>query len=185
MLYLLCGLSFAGKSTLAREMTCRAGLVLVSLDAINAARGLAGGLGVPAAEWAVSHRIALARTAEELARGRSVIVDDTNCFRFLRDDYREVAARHGATVMVVYLPVPAALLRARRSANDESAERPRIADEVFLDLARKFEPPGADEATLLFPSGADPARWVTENIVPALPLPGRGARRGGRGHSQD
>ena len=100
-LYLLCGMSFAGKSTLAAAIAEHAHATIVSLDDINEARGLAGGLGIPDHEWARSHRVALQRAAEELARGHSVVIDDTNCFRFLRDDYRALAGRLGVRAVVL------------------------------------------------------------------------------------
>src|SRR4029077_883183 len=42
-LYLLCGLAFSGKTTLASILSVRLPAVVVSLDAINASRGLDGG----------------------------------------------------------------------------------------------------------------------------------------------
>ncbi len=167
-LYLLCGLAFAGKSSLAAAIAAQTGAVVVSLDDINAERGLSGGLGIPDREWAASHRAALAQTEDALSRGLSVVVDDTNCFRFLRDDYRAVAGRVGATCIVIYLDAPLSLIRARLSDNDRTLARPRVTEEVLLDLVRKFEAPGPDEPTLRFPSGTDPAQWLAVTLPRGL-----------------
>jgi RimJ/RimL family protein N-acetyltransferase/predicted kinase len=167
-LYLLCGLAFSGKSTLAAAIEARTGAVVVSLDDINAKRGLSGGLGIPDQEWATSHHAALAQAEDMLRRGLAVVIDDTNCFRFLRDDYRAMAGRVGATCVVIYLDAPLPLVRARLSDNDRTHARPRVTEEVLLDLVRKFEAPGPDEPTLRFPSGTDPAQWVAATLLQEL-----------------
>ena len=100
--YLLSGLSFAGKSTLADRIRRHRPCSVISLDAINSERGLDfGGYGIPAAEWEKTQRIACARLHRLLRRGATVLVDDTNCFRWIRDAYRRVAARHGRRCRVL------------------------------------------------------------------------------------
>jgi len=163
-LYLLCGLAFSGKSTLAAAVRRRLGCALVSLDELNARRGLHGGLGIPEEEWARTHQEALLAVEAALQAGCTVIVDDTNCFRFLRDDYRRIADRHGVPTVVLYLEAPLALVRARMRANDLEPSRPPIAEPVLLDLVEKFEPPAADETVIVFPAGASPEDWVAVNF---------------------
>ncbi len=51
-LYILCGLPFAGKTTLARALERQLGLALVGLDAINTARGVGlHGEAISPEEW--------------------------------------------------------------------------------------------------------------------------------------
>lgn len=163
-LYLLCGLAFSGKSTLAAAIRQRLGCALVSLDDLNAQRGLHGGMGISGEEWARTHGEALRAVEAALRVGHSVIVDDTSCFRFLRDNYREIADRYGVATVVIYLDVPLDLVRARMRANDLEPSRAPITEAVLLDLVEKFEAPGADEAVIVFPAGALPERWVAENL---------------------
>lgn len=163
-LYLMCGLAFSGKTTLAKAIVASTGARIVSLDEINTRRGLTGGLGIPEEEWARTHRQALAETEEALSRGRSVVVDDTNCFRFLRDGYRKVAAQLGVPTRVVHLEVPLALALSRMRANEVEATRAPVREEVLRELARKLEPPAPDESVLRFPADADPEEWVALHI---------------------
>lgn len=163
-LYLLCGLAFSGKSTLAAVLARRLGARVVSLDAINAERGLDGGLGIPAEEWGRTHAVALERAAAELRAGRPVVVDDTNCFRFLRDDHRRAADRQGVPTVVIHLDAPFSRVLERLRANDRDPTRPPVTEAVLLELAARFEPPGPDEATLVFPTGADPEAWVARHL---------------------
>lgn len=164
-LYLLCGLAFSGKTTLAAAAARRLQAVVVSLDAINAARGLDGGAGIPDAEWARTHQEALRQVESALQAGGPVIVDDTNCFRFLRDAYRALADRHGARTTVLYIDAPLSLVRERIRENGRTRLRAPIADAVLLDLARKFEAPAADEEVLVFPCGASPEEWVDQHLL--------------------
>lgn len=151
MLYLLCGKSFSGKSTLAASIADQTGALVVSLDAINAERGLFGGLGMPAEEWSRSHQLALRRAEEALSAGLSVVVDDTNCFRFLRDDYRSLAVGAGAQCLLLYLDASLDTLLARMHANAQVPSRAPVAEDVFLELHRKFQAPTPDEHPSWFP----------------------------------
>ncbi|MGZ6097454.1 MAG: isopentenyl transferase family protein, partial [Myxococcaceae bacterium] len=56
-LLLLCGPAFSGKSTLAGHLARHWSFEVVSLDAINARRGLRGGEGVPDEEWARAENV--------------------------------------------------------------------------------------------------------------------------------
>jgi pimeloyl-ACP methyl ester carboxylesterase/predicted kinase len=163
-LYLLCGLAFSGKSTLAAAISRELDAVVVSLDEINSSRGLQGGLGIPDAEWARTHEEALRRVESSLRAGRDTVVDDTNCFRFLRDAYRAVADRFGAATIVIHLDVPVNLALERLRANERSRSRAPVTESILLDLARKFERPAPDETVLVFPESADPAAWVSRNL---------------------
>lgn len=55
------------------------------------------------AEWLLTHEIACSRVEASLRRGDSVVVDDTNCFRSLRDSYRAVSSRYGARAIIVHV----------------------------------------------------------------------------------
>lgn len=167
-LYVMCGLAFAGKTTLAAAISQVTGASIVSLDGLNRERGLEGGLGLPDEEWVRTHEIARERVEAGLRCGVSTVVDDTNCFRFLRDDYRAVAARCGARTIVVHVDIglPVALRRLRE--NRMRPVRAEVTEQVLLNLARRFEPPGADETTLTYRGGTAPKAWVESHILAGL-----------------
>ncbi|WP_152364235.1 AAA family ATPase [Microlunatus speluncae] len=62
-LVLLCGRSFSGKSTVAGYLAAELGGELVSLDDLNAERGLWGGDGIPIEEWSRTMDLAHDRVA--------------------------------------------------------------------------------------------------------------------------
>jgi predicted kinase len=160
----MCGLAFSGKTTLATAIAKRAAAAVVSLDDINAARGLQGGVGISDNDWTLTHQQALESAETALANGQSVVVDDTNCFRFLRDNFRAVAKRHGVATVVVYCEVPLSIAMGRMRANEISPTRPPVTEAVLAELARKFEPPESDERTHIFQPDSDVASWVKSNI---------------------
>jgi predicted kinase len=164
ILYLLCGLSFSGKSTLGGLLAARTGAGLVSLDAINSGRGLQGGAGIPDEEWLAAHHLALAQVARLCRAGAPAIVDDTNCFRWLRDAYRRVAAGFGYRSLVLMLDVPLAAALRRAARNDRTGARAPVSRRVLEELAARFEPPASDEETVIVPARARFAPWLDAQL---------------------
>lgn len=146
---LMCGLSFAGKSTLAARLAEALPASLVSLDLINEERGLYGGQGIPLEEWAETNRIAHERGRELLDAGRHVVVDDTGSPRFIRDGWREVADQSDAPFVIVWVQISPELQQARVHANRQSYGRPDVTDAVLRDHRAGFEPPTDEEALVV------------------------------------
>ena len=139
---------------------------MVSLDANNAKRGLDGGAGISPGKWASTYREALSRVGELLAAGCSVVVDDTNCFRFLRDDYRQLAQRHGVATTVVHVKIGLEVALQRVRQNTRSRLRPGVREAVLLELAEKFEEPDAGEAALTYSPDEAPEAWARRLLPP-------------------
>ena len=165
-LYLMCGNSFSGKSTLAEAIAGKRSCALISLDDINRERGLGfGGDGIAVEEWERTHQIALARLEEQMPSGRDLVLDDTNCFRWLRDRYRSAAGRHGYRTVVIYLDIPLPILEERRRKNETTRERRGVKEPIFADLTRQFEAPAPDEPTLVFAPGDTIGEWIEAHLV--------------------
>ena len=141
-LYALCGLPFAGKSTVARELAEQVGAPIVRLDAINVERGLGlDGQPIPQREWERTYAEAYRRLEQALVASSSVIFDHVNFTRAERDRVREIAARHGANVQIVYVSVAVAEARRRLTANRATKDRNDVRDDDFEMVVRHFEPP--------------------------------------------
>lgn len=164
--FLLCGLAFSGKTTLARSVAERLSLAYVSLDDINAERGLRpGGEGLPVEEWERSRAIAESRLAASFTSGRGAVLDDTGCFRWLRDCYREHALRYDVPTAVIFVDVPLDVIRARIAANAREGTRTSITDAVFARHVAEFEAPQPDEPTLRFSSSDEIEDWIAANLM--------------------
>lgn len=127
----MCGIAFSGKTTVAKQLSQALGCAYVSLDSINAERGLHGGEGLAVEEWERTHAVARVRIKELMARSEDVVLDDTNCFRWLRDCYRASAEENGYSAELVYLDVPLQEVHARMIQNSRTAGRHSIEAHVF------------------------------------------------------
>lgn len=148
-LLLLCGRSFSGKSTVAEHLQHEFSADVISLDAINAERGLDGGQGIPLQEWSRANEITADRTEKALISGVSVVVDDTASPRFLRDGWREIAERAGAPFALVFLDVEEAVIWDRARSNRAQPSRPDVTDGVVKEHLESFEPTADDERALV------------------------------------
>jgi len=117
----------------------------ISLDDILRSRGLEPGAGLPERAWQDASFAACLLITSAGQRGLNVVVDDTLCFRSLRDRYRDVGASAGMSVFLVVLKISAASVRERVALNLESRRRPRIDDAVLEPHLASFEWPSADE----------------------------------------
>ena len=162
-LFLLCGTSFSGKSTLARALTEHRGAAWVSLDGILAERGLFGGDGLPVETWEEAHREAERRLADVASRSGDAVLDDTLCIRWLRERYRSAGERLGFSCRLIHLAIPIAVIRERVAQNLRTRGRRSLRSEVLEAHLASFEPPAPDEDALRF-EGGDPAAWVRSQI---------------------
>jgi len=160
-LLLLCGPAFSGKTTLADHLARAWRFRVVSLDEINARRGLWGGEGVPEAEWARTASIARAQARELLADPASrVVVDDTFCFRFLRRDFAALAGEVGRSSRLLLLATPVDELRRRIAENEKAPGRRGIRGDVLERHLASFEWPGDDEPHVGVSDASALDRWL-------------------------
>lgn len=161
MLYLMCGISFSGKSTLARQIGKRIDAKIVSLDEINNRRGLGlNGEEIPDEEWVKTHEIAQSEVKYLMGNSQNIILDDTNCFRWLRDRYRMLAESHGYDTTLIYVNTDENVAKSRLIQNRILKKRSGIPLEYFLAHVKTFERPSPDEECLVFYGNDDPEKWV-------------------------
>lgn len=143
---LLCGAAGSGKTRYARALE-DAGARRLSYDEEYWARGYRGPHPVPAPR-AQEVKDDLDRQLEEvLGDGSSdVVLDYSFSTRAMREEYRAIAARFGASTRLVHLTAPVEVLLARVAArNGSHANDAVLAPEVVRAYAAGFEVPGPDE----------------------------------------
>jgi predicted kinase len=164
-LFGICGLSFSGKTTLARAVAGAVGASYIGLDDINEERGLRGGEGVPADEWEKTSLIAVERVGTLLDAGRDVVLDDTLCFRWLRARYATVADRYAAQWVLIYLSTPLPAIYDAMARNDAVHQRNPIRANVFEQHARSFEHPTAAERPLVYDRSVPMEEWIACHLL--------------------
>lgn len=156
-LFILCGLPFSGKSTLARKIAEATGSVLVSYDALWMEKNRETGLSLPFDEFSA---LAEERLAQALANGSSAVYDTLNNSRGWRDRLRGIADRQGARSVIVYLNTPLAVIEQRRAENDRTGERHSVSAATVREEAAKFETPEPAEAAIEFTPETNFPSWV-------------------------
>jgi len=169
-LYMMCGLPFAGKSTLARALATHLDAVRLETDAINTERGLgSNGAAITTREWAATYREAYQRLEALLRDGYTVVYDAVNYRHVQRDQLRRIARRCGVTAQVIFVATSVERARQRLELNRVQVARFDVRDEDFAEVANRFEPPTADEHVLHY-NGDEPieqwlACWFPVSVV--------------------
>lgn len=167
VLVLMCGLSFAGKTTIARALADARGWRYISLDDINTERGVGiAGQPISDREWQRTYAEAYRRIEQCLRARQPLIYDETNMLRAQRDQLRGIAAACAAPTYVVYVATPEDEARRRWQANRLRPQRSDVRDDNFAQVIARFEPPASDEAVIRF----DPSLPLQEWIARAFPL---------------
>ena len=161
VLYIMCGVGFSGKSTLAKKIAEYKNAVLVSQDGIY--------FESPDAfdqdndnDWEKILTIAKTRIRENLEKGDSVVFDNTNTRRAHRDELRDIAKEYEAQTVVIYLDTSLETQVERQIKNKESAERHDVKQE-YLDAARaELEIPASDENVFIFTPDTNINDWLKQ-----------------------
>ncbi|WP_395088972.1 AAA family ATPase [Armatimonas sp.] len=161
ILYLLCGLSFAGKSTLAKGLSGLLGAVIIEADRY-----------IPVVEerlpnankiesWRAIQALAREAVRESLASGTSVIFDDLMVDPQDRDELALLAGQVGAATLVIFLDTPIEVVRERqRLASSKPENHAKWEAHTQLLLTQLVAP---DRATAVYVEpGYDSAQVLTE-----------------------
>lgn len=161
ILYIMCGLGFSGKSTLAKKIAEYKNIELVSQDAIyfEKEKELDPNL-TSDEEWELIWNISIDRIIEKLKEGKSVVYDSTNTKKEHRDRFRKIALENEAKVVVVYLQTPDKLLIERQMKNKETKERHDVKQEYLDQARRELEIPTEDENLFLFTPETNFEEWI-------------------------
>jgi predicted kinase len=161
ILILMCGLSFAGKTTIARALATTYDWRYLSLDAINTERGIGlEGQPILIQEWEQTYAEAYRRVDECLRAGQSVVYDETNMLRVQRDQLRTIAAAYDVTTYVLYIATSKAEAQRRWQDNRAAPQRGDVRDDDFAYVISHFEPPTEDEAVIRFDPSFPLEEWI-------------------------
>ena len=163
-LYLMCGMPFSGKTTLGKAIAKYLDVPYISLDEINEARGLFGGDGIPVEEWEKTHSSAMQLSAKLIKTGVDIILDDTNCFRWLRDRWKDFASQHGYQTVIIFLDLPLSEIWHRIESNDRTQTRHTVKQTIVREMAQTFEPPD-DEVTIIYTAEQPIDRWLDRHFA--------------------
>lgn len=149
-LYIMCGLAFAGKSTLARKIAEHTDSKLIAFDKLWVDKEKEHLVTQGSEGWSYIRKIAQDEILKSLKEGVSVVYDDNNPKFDHREEIRMIAEETGSESVVIYLNTPLEVIRSRERANISTKERHEVAPENFQKVLRDIEVPTSDENILEF-----------------------------------
>ena len=156
----MCGIPFAGKTSLAQEIAARGGMALLGVDAaVRDGEIDIGADGLRGFGWARAIASTFREARARLEAGESVVFDHANHTRLARDRCRRLAAASGARFAGVWVATDVETARARQMANRERPARPDVPDASFRQIVTEVEPPTA---------APDVIRWQPGMEIDAL-----------------
>jgi len=163
-LYIMCGLPFSGKTTLARALANQCGCVHLDLDAIARAKNLFPEEGIDDEKWGRVFREVHRQVAALLTSGKSVVFDAVNYDRVERDRLRIIAQDSDSLVHVIYINLSMQELKQRRQANQANHQRPPVRDKDFMELATEFEIPTIEENLIVYDGAESIPEWIKNHV---------------------
>jgi predicted kinase len=164
-LYILCGLPFAGKTTLAKTLTERFGFLRIDLDQLNNVFGVGlHGEPISLEKWDRTYAESYKQLGEALATGRSVVYDATNFTKDQRDHLRFIANTHHVLSQVIYIALSDSEARQRWLHNRITHERYDVRDEDFEKVVMRFEPPQHEEQVISYHPSQSLDEWIDQTF---------------------
>src|SRR5680860_1205908 len=166
-LFILSGESFSGKSVLSKEIVKHYHAEIIGRDVVYRA---------------IKDKLALEKTPEEddralwnnmwpivvqgaknlLLSGKSVVIDDTCLQLQKRNDLRSVTNITGAQVVLIYLDIPATILKDRKQKNKINKERHDVPSVWIEDGAKYFDRPTELENPIIYTFGQELKELFTQ-----------------------
>lgn len=163
-MYLLTGISFSGKSTLARALSVAQDIPVVDPDGVAHEQRIGlNGEAVSNAQWTLIHQESERRAAQILTAGSSLVYDTTAFSRQQRQELRNLAAHCHAESVLIFVSISREEAWQRWNQNNRTQERFAVPEDDFGMVADNFEVPGSDEPHLVYEAGQNLADWVIRN----------------------
>ena len=135
-LYIFTGISFAGKTVLAKQLAAFLDIPRVDPDEVSHGLGLGlAGEFLSDEQWSQIHERAEQQALEYLTAGRSVVYDTTAFMRSQHDALRALASQYGAVARVIFVDTPRDIAQARWLRNEQSQERTHVHPDDFAMVA--------------------------------------------------
>jgi predicted kinase len=136
----------------------------LSLDEINEARGLFGGEGISVEEWEKTHYLAMEQLENFMPSEQDIVLDDTNCFRWLRDRFRNLGVRYGYQTTLIFLDIPLAEIDQRIAANEQNQTINKVKQEIIEKMQKTFESPQVDEKSIKYSGEKSIKQWMIQHF---------------------
>jgi predicted kinase len=168
---IVCGLSFAGKSTLGKAIAERFGYEEVDVDEtkMNLYGQHCKDENLNPEDWVRIYAETDMRIEKLLKSGKSALDASRNFSRTERHGAVNIAEKTGVPLVTVYVDTPENITRQRLLENRQHPNRRDVSDKDFEDVLRAMNPPAADENPLVFHHASDIDDWLLKNAARLAP----------------
>jgi predicted kinase len=164
-LLIICGLSFAEKSTLGHAISKRFGYAEVDVD--NSKVNLHGPMikanDLTTAQWKTIYQRTDREIEAHLSSDQSVVDASRHFRRAERYESRVLATKLCADFITIHVDTPESVARERRLGSSRKQMRWDVSDADFEDIVAAMEPPALDESALIFHFSDDIEQWLSDD----------------------
>ena len=165
-LFIICGIPFAGKSTLGQVISELFAYNKVDLDETKF--NLFGvdikDDDLSKADWDRVYDETYKLIERYLKSGKTVIHDSGNFTRHERQLARQIADKLGIDIITIYVDTPEVIARQRLLENRKTKVRFDVTDKAFKEAIQEMEVPTSDENPLVFHNNDSIDRWILKHI---------------------
>ena len=154
-LYILCGLPFSGKTTLAKEIESKLNAVRVNSGEIKTS--LFGKDIIDHRGWEKVYTQVYTDIKTALEQGKTVIYDNGNFAKYERGLAKNIADKLEVETTTIFISIPKEVAQQRAKENN-------LADLDFQDILLELELPDASEKHLVFSHDEDINKWIQKNF---------------------
>ena len=161
-LVIICGLSFAGKSTLGNAISNKFGYETVDVDSTKTL--LFGDIkddDLQKEDWIKIYDTTDKQIADFLQSGKSVVDASRNFRKAERDKIKGIAKNLGFEVVTIYIDTPEEVARQRWHENRKNNMRRDINDKDFEEIISVMEPPTEEENPLVMHFKENVNDWIS------------------------
>lgn len=165
--YLLIGLPYSGKTTLAKELVKHIGAAHINIDQLKFDKGYTdvGDDDVPDQVWEEIFAEADILLVQYLHKGKNVANEYAWITKQWRDRARNVAAKARFDTKLIYIKIPHEVIYQRWQENNQTKARFHWSKEELDKFIADFEEPTSDENILIYDQAQPIEIWLKEHFA--------------------
>jgi predicted kinase len=166
-LYILCGIPFSGKTTLAKRMVDKFGFTRIDLDEVkfDLFSSSITDSEIDQSGWDKVYQEMYRRIRESLNKGETVIHDTGNFTKYERGLVKKIADDLGIESITIFVDISEEEAYKRLLENRTTGERFDVDDADFVSTVSEMEKPRDDEKHIIYHRNDDFDSWTKSNIV--------------------
>lgn len=166
-LFILCGIPFSGKTTLAKRMIDKLGFTRIDLDEVKFelfGKDITDSQ-IDQDGWDSVYQEMYKRVKQALVDGKTVVHDTGNFTKHERGLVKKIADDLGLSSTTIYINIPEPEAYKRLIENRKTNIRFNVTDDDFQSSAKEMEPPDENETHLLFKWTDEVDKWIDTNFT--------------------